>query len=520
MTVAPIPVEPAPQPVAEPVAPPASEIVVPPPALPEGLVLDPVHIGLGIALLILLGLCLWLFFEWRGQKAALDEQARDLDDLETLREAHLVREGELAGLRATLEQMDERLDQAQSERQTFRARAEKAEADVHAARVRDEERTRAVAQERENLLALRQEVETKFADLANTALSRSQKQFIETANETFKRAKDGTRGDMEKLIDPMREAFSQFREKVDAIEKVRTEDRTSMAEQIKAVQESLKETTTMTGKLALALSAPKGGGRWGEESLRNVLEMAGLSAHADFVEQTSDETERGRQRPDVIIRMPGGREIVVDSKVSIEDYFKASEETDRQKRAAHLAAHARSVRNHVKQLSAKAYWDALEDRVDFVAMFIPGENFYAAALEADRDLLEYASRNRVIIVTPSTLIALAKAVAYGWRQEEAAKNAREVAEMARELYSRLANMGAKIETVGKSLGRSVHAFNSMVGTIETSVMPKARQFEKLGAASDGKELPLLESVEQTPRRLQPGRDLLIEGPDDDDENAA
>jgi DNA recombination protein RmuC len=207
--------------------------------------------------------------------------------------------------------------------------------------------------------------------------------------------------------------------------------------------------------------------------------MAGLSPYADFVEQTSSDTDKGRLRPDVIIRMPGGRELVIDSKVSLDDYLAAAGETDPTRRAERLAAHAQKVRAHVTGLARKDYWKGFSERVDFVAMFMPGENFYAAVLEHDREIFDFAAKNSVIIVTPSTLIALAKAVAYGWRQEQAARNAEQAVELGRELYQRLSVMTAHMSRVGDNLDKAVDSYNSLVGSYERKVMPQVRRFEEL-----------------------------------------
>jgi DNA recombination protein RmuC len=200
---------------------------------------------------------------------------------------------------------------------------------------------------------------------------------------------------------------------------------------------------------------------------------------------------------------------VIDSKVSIDDFLKANDETDPARQSDLLKSHARLMRQHVTTLGQKAYWANLPDTVDFVAMFVPGENFYAAALSADKDLFDYATRNKVIIVTPSTLVALAKAVAYGWRQETAAQNAAEVTDLARELYSRIATMGDKVVRVGKNLSGASSAYNELVGSLETSVLPQARKFEQLGVGGDGKDMPDLLEIDDMVRDPKPGRDLQI-----------
>lgn len=390
-------------------------------------------------------------------------------------------------------------------------RAETAENRLSAFEAQAEERMRAVEEERKSLKAMAEDVQTRFQQLADSALRKSQTQFIEMADQHLKKHKEGAEGELKKLIQPIHESFGQFREKVDSIQKVTAEERASMQTQMRSLMENMTATQKTTSDLANALRAPKGGGRWGEETLRNVLEMAGLSAFADFAEQShvAGEDGDGAIRPDVMINMPGGRQLVIDSKVSVDDYLLASEAEDAGRRKTHLTSHARNIRKHIETLGKKSYWGRLPDTVDFVAMFIPGENFYAAALEEDRSLFDFAAKNRVIIVTPSTLIALAKAVAYGWRQEEAAKNAREVTAMARELYARLSVFGDHVARVGRSISQSAGAYNQLVGSLEGKVMPQARKFDEMGVGADGKELPRLTEIEDKVRDPRRGRDLLF-----------
>ncbi|MCI4644531.1 MAG: DNA recombination protein RmuC [Hyphomonadaceae bacterium] len=370
----------------------------------------------------------------------------------------------------------------------------------------------------------RQESERRdFLAMANKAVEAAHRSFLNRADETFKRHDAAAKGRLEKLMDPIGKNFDEFKARVEALEKVRTEDKTAIFEQVKAISEQLEQTRSVTGKLVTALSAPKGGGRWGEETLRNVLEMAGLSAHADFVEQVHDAGEQGARRPDVVVRMPGGREIVIDAKVSVEDFLRAGEEADEALRCQHMATHARKMRDHVRRLASKEYWKNFDDRVDFVAMYVPGENFYAGALEADRDLFDFAARNRVLIVTPSTLIALAKAVAYGWRQEEAARNALEAARLGQELYDALRAMGMHVEKTGKALSQATGSYNAMVGSLQRNVLPKARKFEDLQITQSGqKPLAELTMIEDQPRLPDRAGELAFtpEENGDDEEEAA
>ena len=365
-----------------------------------------------------------------------------------------------------------------------------------------------------------EEDEKKFADLAQRVLDQSSRRFLTQADEHFKRHKEGAQLNLKELMNPISKNLEEFAKKVADLEKVRAQDKSAIQEQVKAIGESLKLHTTETNKLVTALSAPKGGGRWGETTLRNVMEHAGLSAHCDFNEQVHDRVDEKSIRPDVIIKLPGGREIVVDSKVSIEDYLKALDETDPARRKAYLQAHGKKVRDHIKTLGSKDYQSAFSKRVDFVALFIPGENFYVAALEHEPDLFDFAAARQVIVVTPSTLLALAKAVAYGWRQEQATENARQAAELGRDLYARLTTLGGHVEKVGKSLNGAVDAYNKLGSSLTSRVLPAARKFEDLQIAPPEKSVPEIETIEK--RAMLPDRtgELDFSSADDDDEEDA
>tara|TARA_R110000822_G_scaffold56778_6_gene143227 strand:+ start:517 stop:1848 length:1332 start_codon:yes stop_codon:yes gene_type:complete len=331
-----------------------------------------------------------------------------------------------------------------------------------------------------------QEDERKFADLAQGVLRTANAQFLQLANETFEKHKEGAKGQLQELMKPIGENFDAFKKRVDDLEKVRTEDKSLLSEQVKAIGESLHRNTAETGKLVNALTAPKGGGRWGEMTLRNVMEQAGLSAHCDFNEQVHDATEEGRQRPDAIIRLPGDRQIVIDSKVSLASYMAATNTEDPVERLAHLKAHAQSVQRHVTTLASKDYQSNLGNRFDYIAMFIPGENFFAAALEQAPDLIEKAMSRQVIVTTPTTLIALARTVAHLWRQHEQNANAMEAAELGAELYTRMSKLLEHMEKLGKSLNGSVDHFNSMMGSVDKRVLPTLRKFEELSIAPPNK----------------------------------
>ncbi len=337
----------------------------------------------------------------------------------------------------------------------------------------------------------------EFSALAQQVMKQAQSQFVELANETFEKHREGAKGELKELMKPIGDNFTEFKKRVADIEKVRAEDKSAIQQQVKAIGESLHRNTTETGKLVNALTAPKGGGRWGEMTLRNVMEQAGLSAHCDFDEQVSDQTEEGRQRPDAVIHLPGGRQIVVDSKVSLEAYMAAASAEDPTQRNVHLKTHATNVQRHVDTLASKRYQANLDERVDFVAMFIPGENFFAAALEFAPDLLERAYSRNVIVTTPSTLIGLAKTVAYVWRQEKMTQNAREAAQLGQQLYERIAKMAEHIEKLGKALNSSVGHFNAMNSSLDKRVMPTMRKFEELSIAPPDKPMPEPKRIETT-----------------------
>lgn len=309
---------------------------------------------------------------------------------------------------------------------------------------------------------------------------------------------------LEAQLKPVAETLAKFEAQVQAIEKSRAEDHGGLKEQIAALMQASTATQAEARKLSTALRRGAGvQGRWGEQALKNVLETAGLNAHFDFTEQVSLDTEEGRRRPDVTVRMPGGAVFVIDAKCSLTAWMEAQDAADEATREAALTRHAQSVRSHMQGLAGKAYWDQFVGArsPDFVAMFIAGDGFLAAAVERMPDLLTDAMGRRVLIVTPTTLFALCKAVAYGWRVEEQAKNADHVADLGRELYKRLSVMGSHVVGMGKALEQAVGRYNQFVGSLETQVMTQARRFEELKVEHEGKALPDLEQVETATRSL-------------------
>ena len=352
-------------------------------------------------------------------------------------------------------------------------------------------------------------LEKRFAGLASEALGKNSESFLKLVSERFdkhnqtaKEELDKRRTAIETLVKPLGESLSKFETKVDAIEKAREGAYQAITEQVKTLAEGQTGLRSETSRLVQALRRPQTRGRWGEYQLRNVLEMAGMTEHVDFVEQSSVWGQEGRLRPDVIIRIPGGKSIIVDAKTPLDAYLTAMEAADEESRERGLADHARQVRNHVRALASQDYWKALPETPEFVVMFIPGEAFFAAAIESDPDLLENAVRQRILISTPTTLIALVKTIAYGWQQENLAKNAQVVATQGRELYERIKTFGGHMNDLGRSLQQTVERYNKGIGSLERRVLPAARRFEELDVAPGGSSIPSLEPVETDARESQ------------------
>lgn len=351
--------------------------------------------------------------------------------------------------------------------------------------------------------------EARFLAVAAKALESSQTNFLRLANETFEKHKQAAQGGVKEVLAPAQEALAKLAGSVDALEKARLQDKSALGEQVRQIVDAVGSTNKTTQTLLTALRAsPKMRGRWGEQTLRNVLEISGLSAHVDFKEQLSTtDGEGARLRPDVVINLPGGRCIVVDSKVALSGYLDAMEATDDAAREAFLKKHAAELKGHVKNLSSKDYWKHVPDTADFVVLFVPGENFLAAAAERDPNLFDDAFAQKVIITTPSTMVALAKSVAYGWRQEESAKNTQKIAELGREMHGRMAIMVDKMTNVGTAIERSVKSYNELVGSVESRVLPQARKFKELGAGDAGVEVAAPAQIETAPRLPAPPEQL-------------
>jgi DNA recombination protein RmuC len=399
--------------------------------------------------------------------------------------------------KATAESLRMQLDGVVAERDS--ARAEIGPLTAELARLRAE--AEHFDQRMKDLAANRDALVTQFREIGDQLLEKAHKDFLAKAGERFTEADKATQTKLQSLLQPVEATLKRYEEGLQRVEKERVDHYAGLREAVELVRAGQGQVRDETRNLVNALRAsPKARGRWGEHSLRNVLEQAGLSAHADFSTEVSVETEDGRLRPDVIVNLPGARKLVIDAKCSLNAYLDASEEVDDERRTAHLRAHVASIRNHAQQLGSKSYWAQFGDAADYVVMYIPGEHFLTAALEQDDGLWEWAFERRVLLATPTNLVAIARTVASVWRQEKLNEAADEIASLGKELHSRLATMAQHMERVGKNLATANAAYNQMVGSFESQVFTQARRFEALGAGS-AKELPEPPMVEAAPRPM-------------------
>ena len=334
-----------------------------------------------------------------------------------------------------------------------------------------------------------------FEALSHQALSASNSEFLKLAEERL--------GQRQKEIDasltPLRSALERYEGGIRSLEQARDQAYGSLRSEVERLARLSEQLQGETGNLVNALRSPQVRGRWGEVTLHRVVELAGMTEHCDYVEQVTVETDGGRLRPDMVVNLPGGRAIVVDAKVPLSAYLEAMGAVSEDLRHAAMARHARQVRDHMGALAAKAYWEQFSTTPELVVMFIPGESFVGAAAQADPELIEDGMNRKVVVATPTTLVALLRAIAYGWRQEQVATNAEGIRKLGGELYDRLRTLAGHFDSVGTSLGRAVNAYNAFVGSMETRVLPSARRFRDLGAAS-GDEIAPLPPIEQAPRQ--------------------
>jgi DNA recombination protein RmuC len=365
----------------------------------------------------------------------------------------------------------------------------------------------------EEKLAQSKESQTKVEDTFKAfcweALEKNNRNFLDLAKTTLEKYQDSAKGELEKrhqsiveLVNPVREVLQKLDQDIKSIEKERKGEQEVIKEQLKSLVETERLLRQETSSLVKALKTPTARGRWGEVQLKRVVEIAGMLNHCDFYEQKTFEGEEGKLRPDLIVKLPGGRQVVVDAKVPLDAYLDSMHMNDEKEKESKLKEHARQVRSHLTSLSKKNYWDYLQPTPEFVVLFLPSETFFSAALEYDPSLLEAGAVQKVIIATPTTLIALLKAVSYGWKEENLSRHVEQVSLLAQEMYKRLVDIGGAWSKMGKSLSQAVESYNKAVGSLESRVLVTARKFKDLGVVSSQADFETVDLIEKQPRLLQ------------------
>ena len=439
------------------------------------------------------GLVAWLAFRARAQRSFDDGRASSTAELAALQERIAAKDRELNKLQKTFE--SEVLDGDRLRAENARTLAEL------------EGERRAAHERNESFKRVTEELAEKFKALSRDALKDNNQEFLNLARATLEKFQVSAKGDLDQrqqaidqLVKPLKESLEKVDGKIEEMERIRAGAYSGLVEQVKTLASSHQQLQAETGNLVKALRTPHVRGRWGEIQLRRVVELAGMIQYCDFTEQETIANEDGRIRPDVIVRLPGNRTIVVDAKVPFEAFYESISTADDAIRLERLKEHARLVRVHIGALSRKSYWESVQPTPEFVLLFLPGESFYSAALEQDPKLIEDGINQKVIIATPTTLIALLKAISYGWQQEQRAANADEVGKLGKELYDRLRTFLSHFSDIGKNLDRALESYNKGVGSLEARVLVTARKFKERNAIT-GEEIESPEPIDKMARPL-------------------
>lgn len=428
-----------------------------------------------------------------GDQKLAEANTRHADEINRLREEITQREKAEEDLDSRLIQLREDLVQARTRLEEERRTAE--------------EITRHQAEQVERM-------NREFEALSARALRRNNESFLGLAKELFEQKREQSRAEMEegrkavgRLVEPLTQGLEKMSTEIGRIEKARAEAYGGLIEQLRALAGDQQQLRTETNRLSQALRNPSARGQWGEIQLRRVVEMAGMIDRVDFVEQQSNEGSQGRQRPDLIVHLPGGSEVIVDAKTPMRAYLDALDTEDESQRLVLLDQHADHLRQRIRELSRRAYQEQFQSSPEFTVLFLPSESLFYAALERDPGLIEAGVDQKILIATPTTLIALLRAVHYGWQQEAMAENAQRISELGRTLYERLCTLGGKIEKLGNRLNQTIQGYNDMIGSLERRVLPTARSFPELGVGGS-KTIPEISSLDSTVRTLQaPDLDL-------------
>ena len=414
----------------------------------------------------------------------------------------LVQGQKLAALRADRDGLTERFKAAIVDLEGESRRRETAELRLATMEAERSAREAALGEQIVQLKDAQAALTAQFREVGQAMLDKAQADFLTRAEARFKESEATAGQKLSELLAPVNERLGAYEAAVQKVEADRREAYGNLTGLIETMRMGQEEVKSVTASLNNALrNAPKARGRWGEQQLRNVLESCGLAEHVDFTTEVSLDTDDGRLRPDAIINVPGGQKLVVDAKVSLNAFQDAGSASDEAERARHLAAHAAAMKAHVTTLGAKSYQDQFDEAPDYVIMFVPGEHFLAAALEQDPGLWDYGFGRRVLLATPTNLVAIARTVAGVWRQEKVAGQAREIAALGKELYARMATMAAHIVRLGKNLDQATGAYNSFIGSFESQVLSQARRFEALDVDTAGKDMPDLPHAEAVVRSL-------------------
>ncbi|MDR2018356.1 MAG: DNA recombination protein RmuC [Syntrophobacterales bacterium] len=416
-------------------------------------------------------------------------------------------EGKTRGAEAVLNEFRQQIDAKDHEAMGLRNEIALEQSSKIEAVTRLEESRKSLEGERQLLDVMKKEMTDTFNALSSAALKSSSEDFIRLASERLGKVIETTKGKlgehqvaMDGMIKPLHETLKKYEEQIRSMEEGRLKAYGSLEEQLRTLASTNESLQRETNNLVSALRKPQVRGRWGEMQLKRVAELSGMSMHCDFTEQVSVDTDKGKVRPDMVIHLPSDREIVVDSKVSLEAYLDATADQTEESRKVKLERHAQQVRTHMNRLSSKEYWSQFDKSPEFVVLFIPGESFLGAALDMDTTLIEDGIQKNVIIATPTTFIALLRAIAFGWRQEQITKNAHEVRLLGRELYERVSKMTEHLDALGNAIRRGTEAYNKTIGSLEARVLPSVRRFKDLGV--EGTEIPLLKQVDNSPRKVE------------------